>query len=29
MHSHHAIAVAAAILIGFGVKLFFLPGPDC
>ena len=29
MRLHHASAVAAAILIGFGVKLFFLPGPDC
>ena len=27
MRLHHAIAVAAAILIGFGVKLFFFPAP--
>jgi predicted acyltransferase len=24
---HHAIALAAAVLIGFGVKLFFFPAP--
>jgi predicted acyltransferase len=27
MRLHHASAVAAAILIGFGVKLFFFPAP--
>jgi hypothetical protein len=27
MRLHHAIAVAAAIPIGFGVKLFFFPTP--
>ena len=27
MRIHHAIAVTAAILIGFGVKLFFFPAP--
>jgi hypothetical protein len=27
MRLHHAIAVTAAILIGFGVKLFFFPAP--
>jgi hypothetical protein len=27
MRAHHAIAVAAAVLIGFGVKLFFFPAP--
>ena len=27
MHVNHAIAVAAAVLIGFGVKLFFFPAP--
>ena len=27
MRLNHAIAVAAAILIGFGVKLFFFPAP--
>jgi hypothetical protein len=27
MRAHHAIAVVAAILIGFGVKLFFFPAP--
>jgi hypothetical protein len=27
MRLHHAIAVVAAILVGFGVKLFFFPAP--
>ena len=27
MRLHHAIAVTAAILIGFGAKLFFFPAP--
>ena len=27
MHLHHAIALAAAVLIGFGVKLIFFPAP--
>ena len=27
MRLHHTIAVAAAILIGFGVKLFFFSAP--
>ena len=27
MRLHHAIAVTVAILIGFGVKLFFFPAP--
>ena len=27
MRAHHAISVAAAVLIGFGVKLFFFPAP--
>jgi hypothetical protein len=27
MRVHHPIAVAAAVLIGFGVKLFFFPAP--
>lgn len=27
MRLHHVIAVAAAILIGFGVKLLFFPAP--
>ncbi|MGB7701989.1 MAG: hypothetical protein WBL91_10195 [Pseudolabrys sp.] len=27
MRLHHAIAVTAAILLGFGVKLFFFPAP--
>jgi hypothetical protein len=27
MSAHHAIAVAAVILVGFGVKLFFFSAP--
>ena len=27
MRFHHAIAVVAAVLVGFGVKLFFFPAP--
>jgi hypothetical protein len=27
MRAHHAIAVVAVVLIGFGVKLFFFPTP--
>ena len=27
MHAHHAIAVVAAILIGFGIKLVFFSAP--
>ena len=27
MRTHHAIAVVAVMLIGFGVKLFFFPAP--
>jgi predicted acyltransferase len=27
MRAHHAIAVVAVMLIGFGVKLFFFPVP--
>jgi predicted acyltransferase len=27
MRLHHAIALAAAVLIGFGVKLLFFPAP--
>ena len=27
MRLHHAIALAAAVLIGFGVKLIFFPAP--
>jgi hypothetical protein len=27
MRAHHAIAVVAVMLIGFGVKLFFFPAP--
>jgi hypothetical protein len=27
MHAHHAIAIAAVILVGFGLKLIFFSAP--